>query len=201
MALQKILTVTGTAVHIPGDDIDTDRIIPARFLKCVTFDDLGQYAFWDERFTSEGTPKPHPLNAPEHQAANILITGSNFGCGSSREHAPQALYRHGIRVIVAESYAEIFFGNSITLGMPCISLERESLRKLTELVDSDPTAKLTIDVVSCKIAVGGDKTFQGSLPEHARNALIEGNWDPISELLDGVALVKKVAERLPYFHA
>jgi len=199
MALQKILTVTGTAVNIPGDDIDTDRIIPARYLKSITFDDLGQYAFYDERFTLEGALKSHPLNDPQHQGASILISGSNFGCGSSREHAPQAIYRHGIRAILAESYAEIFFGNSTTLGMPCISLGRESLTELAELADAHPSLKFTVDVTSCKVIVG-DKTFPGSLPEHARNALIEGKWDPIAELLEGIPLVQKVAQRLPYFH-
>lgn len=199
MALQKILTVTGTAVNIPGDDIDTDRIIPARYLKSITFDDLGQYAFYDERFTPEGALKSHPLNDPQHQGASILISGSNFGCGSSREHAPQAIYRHGIRAILAESYAEIFFGNSTTLGMPCISLDRESLTELAELANAHPSLKFTVDVTSCKVIVG-DKTFPASLPEHARNALIEGKWDPIAELLEGVPLVQKVAQRLPYFH-
>ncbi len=199
MALQKILTVTGTAVNVPGDDIDTDRIIPARFLKCVTFDDLGQYAFYDERFTLEGALKPHPLNDPQYQGACILITGSNFGCGSSREHAPQALYRHGIRAILAENYAEIFFGNSTTLGMPCICLGRESLHELAELTHAHPPLKFTVDLASCKVTID-NKTFQGSLPEHARNALIEGKWDSIGELLEGIPLVQKVAQQLPYFH-
>lgn len=199
MALQKILTVTGTAVSVPGNDIDTDRIIPARFMKCVTFNDLGQYAFYDERFTLDGSQKSHPLNDPRHKNAVILISGSNFGCGSSREHAPQALYRYGFHAILAESYAEIFFGNATTLGMPCISLSRESLDELAKISDTDPSASFTIDVASCTVTAGG-KTFQGTLPEHAQNALIQGKWDAIGELLEAIPLVEKVAQDLPYFH-
>ncbi len=198
MALQKIRTVTGTAVSVPGDDIDTDRIIPARYLKCITFDDLGQYAFYDERFTSEGEQKSHPLNAAHHKGAHILISGSNFGCGSSREHAPQALYRHGFQAILAESYAEIFFGNSITLGMPCLSLPREALRELAELTKTHPSSEFVIDVALCQVTAGG-KTFSGSLPNHARESLIQGKWDSIAELLEGIPLVKQTAQELPYF--
>src|SRR5271155_3697611 len=117
MALEKITRVAGRAVHVPGDDIDTDRIIPARYMKCVTFDGLGEFLFHDVRFDENGRPKAHPLNDPEFQGATILIAGRNFGCGSSREHAPQAIYRSGFRAIVAESFAEIFFGNSTTLGL------------------------------------------------------------------------------------
>nr|HRJ72685.1 hypothetical protein [Terrimicrobiaceae bacterium] len=119
MALEKITQVTGRGIYVPGDDTDTDRIIPARFMKCITFDGLGEYAFYDERRAADGTEKPHPLNDPRFAGSSILFSGSNFGCGSSREHAPQALYRYGFRAVVAESFAEIFFGNSITLGMPC----------------------------------------------------------------------------------
>ena len=118
MALEKITSVTGRSVVVPGDDIDTDRIIPARFMKCVTFDGLGEYMFYDVRFFEDGSEKPHPLNDPRFAGASILLSGENFGCGSSREHAPQAMYRFGIRAVIAESFAEIFFGNSTTLGMP-----------------------------------------------------------------------------------
>lgn len=198
MALKKILTVTGTAVNVPGNDIDTDRIIPARFMKCVTFNDLGQYTFYDERFTSEGKKKSHPLNEPQHQGASILITGSNFGCGSSREHAPQALYRYGFRAILAESYAEIFFGNSTTLGMPCLSFSRDSLQELAQLADTNPSLQFVIDIESCRVTAG-DKIFQGNLPRHAQDILIQGKWDPIGELLEGIPAVRETAESLPYF--
>lgn len=119
MPLEKIIQVTGRGVYVPGDDIDTDRIIPARFMKCVTFDGLGEFAFYDERKREDGSDKPYPLNDARFLGASILLSGSNFGCGSSREHAPQALYRYGFRAVLAESFAEIFFGNSTTLGMPC----------------------------------------------------------------------------------
>src|SRR5690606_14986619 len=120
MALPKIVKVQGRGVYVPGDDIDTDRIIPARFMKCVTFDGLGAYAFYDARFDEQGNSKGHPLDDPRFRGATILLSNSNFGCGSSREHAPQALSKFGIRAIIAESFAEIFFGNATTLGMPCV---------------------------------------------------------------------------------
>ena len=122
MPLEKISQVSGQAVYVPGDDIDTDRIIPARFMKCVTFDGLGEYLFYDMKFKEDGSKKEHPLNDPRFINASIMLSGSNFGCGSSREHAPQSLYRAGFRAVIAGNFAEIFFGNSINLGMPCISL-------------------------------------------------------------------------------
>ena len=122
MPLEKIHNVSGTIVHVPGDDIDTDRIIPARFMKCVTFDGLGEFLFYDMKFHENGDLKDHPLNEPRFKNASIMLTGSNFGCGSSREHAPQSLFRAGFRAIIAGNFAEIFFGNSINLGMPCVSV-------------------------------------------------------------------------------
>src|SRR5690625_2976729 len=127
MALEEIKQVTGRGVYVAGDDIDTDRIIPARFMKCITFDGLGEFLFYDVRKNEDGSPKKHPLNEPRFSEATILLSGSNFGCGSSREHAPQAIYRYGFRGIIAESFAEIFFGNSTTLGMPCMR-DRKSTR-------------------------------------------------------------------------
>ena len=130
MALAQIKDVSGTGIHLPGDDIDTDRIIPARYLKCVTFDDLAGTHFYDVRFDPDGKPTGHPLDDPRFSGASIMLSGSNFGCGSSREHAPQAIYRSGFRAIIAESFAEIFFGNSTTLGMPCVSASREDIESL-----------------------------------------------------------------------
>ncbi|ALJ56650.1 3-isopropylmalate dehydratase small subunit [Candidatus Xiphinematobacter sp. Idaho Grape] len=198
MALQKILTVTGKAVSIPSNDVDTDRIIPARFLKCVTFDGLGQYAFYDERFRKDGTAKLHPLNDPQHKNSSILISGSNFGCGSSREHAPQALYRHGFRAILAESYAEIFFGNATMLGMPCLSLSAEALDILTEFSATNPLSEFIVDIASSRVVIG-EQVFHGSLPEHAREAFIQGKWDPIVDLLEGISLTQKLAEKVSFF--
>jgi len=198
MALQKISTVTGRAVSIPSNDVDTDRIIPARFLKCVTFDGLGQYAFYDERFEQDGTEKLHPLNKPQYRNSSILISGSNFGCGSSREHAPQALYRHGFRAILAESYAEIFFGNAIMLGIPCLSLPGEALNILTKLAAKSPPPELIIDVASGSVTAEG-QAFYGSLPNYAREALLQGKWDPIVDLLEGISLIRRLAEKVSYF--
>jgi 3-isopropylmalate/(R)-2-methylmalate dehydratase small subunit len=198
MALEQITQVTGRGVHVPGDDIDTDRIIPARYLKCVTFDGLGEFAFYDERKHSDGSEKRHPLNDPRFLGAKILLTGSNFGCGSSREHAPQALYRFGFRAILAESFAEIFFGNSTTLGMPCVVMRREDIRALVGLVEEDPAILITVDLLENKVTAA-DMDFRAALPDHAREALVRGKWDAIAELLENIPDVERVARTLPYF--
>lgn len=198
MALDKITQVAGRGIHIPGEDIDTDRIIPARFMKCVTFDGLGEFAFHDERRAPDGSEKPHPLNDPRFLGAAFLLSGSNFGCGSSREHAPQALYRFGFRAILAESFAEIFFGNSITLGMPCAVMAREDIHALAGLIESDPALLITLDVLEGKVTAA-DMDFPATLPDHAREALISGKWDAIADLIEGLPEVERVASRLSYF--
>ncbi|MFV0337609.1 MAG: 3-isopropylmalate dehydratase small subunit [Chthoniobacterales bacterium] len=197
MALEKIIQVVGRGVPIPGDDIDTDRIIPARFMKCVTFDGLGEFAFYDERKTEDGTDKKHPLNEAQYAGASILVSGRNFGCGSSREHAPQALYRYGFRAILAESYAEIFFGNSITLGVPCLVGSKEDLHAISELVAANPNAEIIIDIANEKVLLEG-KEFSATLPSHAKEALLEGHWDAIADLLEGNEDVKKRMREIPY---
>jgi 3-isopropylmalate/(R)-2-methylmalate dehydratase small subunit len=198
MALAKITQVAGRGVYIPGDDVDTDRIIPARFMRCITFDGLGEFAFYDERRADDGSEKPHPLNDPRFAGASILLSGSNFGCGSSREHAPQALYRHGFRAVLAESFAEIFFGNSITLGMPCLVLSREDIRALAALIEADPVLEITVDVVSGRVSAA-DMDFPATLPDHAREALTDGRWDAIADLLEGLPQVRELTDRLAYF--
>jgi 3-isopropylmalate/(R)-2-methylmalate dehydratase small subunit len=197
MPLELITSVAGRAVPVPGNDVDTDRIIPARFMKCVTFDGLGQYLFYDVRFDPDGRPKGHPLDDPRHKGATILVTGNNFGCGSSREHAPQSLYRFGIRAVIAESYAEIFFGNSTTLGMPCVTVSHADSQALQQLAASQPDAAFTIDLVKKEIRAAG-KTFPCDMRESARSALLNGTWDPIADLLDAAPLVDATASRLPY---
>ena len=184
MALEKITQVNGTAAYVPGNDIDTDRIIPARFMKCVTFDDLGQYLFYDVRKNEDGSDKEHPLNDPKHAGAKILISNANFGCGSSREHAPQALYRFGFRGVIAESFAEIFFGNCVTLGIPCVAAAAEDTRALGAAIEADPTANVQIDVDALRVTCG-DLNFPVHMPDSAREALINAKWDPITELMDG----------------
>lgn len=198
MALDKVTSVSGTGVHVPGSDIDTDRIIPARFMKCVTFDGLGEYLFFDVRNEEDGTPKPHPIN--DRPNAPILVSGVNFGCGSSREHAPQALYRHGIRAVIAGSFAEIFFGNCTTLGIPCAAASEADLATLAAAVDADADLEVTIDVDAREVRFG-DQTISVQIPDGAREALIEGKWDPMAELIDGADDVAKTAAALPYMAA
>ncbi|MBE2180350.1 MAG: 3-isopropylmalate dehydratase small subunit [Chthoniobacterales bacterium] len=197
MSLPKITQLAGTGVYVPGDDVDTDRIIPARYMKCVTFDGLGEYAFYDERFDAGGNPKPHPINDPRYAGASILLAGRNFGCGSSREHAPQALYRHGIRAVLAESFAEIFFGNSITLGMPCLVMDGRDIRALAALIDEAPQTEINIDVANGQVNMA-DISFPAALPDHAKEALVNGRWDAIADLLEGLDDVNATAARLPY---
>ena len=197
MALEKITTVSGSGVHVPGQDIDTDRIIPARFMKCVTFDGLGEYAFYDVRFDADGNPKQHPLNDERFTGASILLSGANFGCGSSREHAPQALYRFGFRAVIAESFAEIFFGNSTTLGIPCLAATAEDIAELAAAIQADPKLEIRIDVENLRIFFG-DKSFPVHLPESAHEALTNGAWDPITELLEAEDDVASTAQKLTY---
>lgn len=195
--LEKITKVSGQAVYLPGDDIDTDRIIPARFMKCITFDGLGEYAFFDVRKNEDGSNKEHVLNNPRFAKATILLTGSNFGCGSSREHAPQALAKAGFRGIVAESYAEIFFGNCTTLGLPCFSAPRERIREIAAAVEADPELEVELNLETNEIRCGG-KTIKAGLRESARKSLVDGRWDPIAELIEGRELVEETAKRLHY---
>lgn len=197
MALAQIKDVSGTGIHLPGDDIDTDRIIPARYLKCVTFDDLAGTHFYDVRFDPDGKPTGHPLDEPRFAGASIMLSGSNFGCGSSREHAPQAIYRSGFRAIIAESFAEIFFGNSTTLGMPCVSASREDIESLAAAIEEDPGTGIRIDLESMTVSYG-DRNFAITMPDSARQALTAGRWDPIQELLDNEKEITSVGDGLAY---
>lgn len=185
-------------MHVPGDDIDTDRIIPARFMKCVTFDGLGEYAFYDVRFDGDGNPRPHPLNDPRHDGASILFTGSNFGCGSSREHAPQALHHFGIRAVVAQSFAEIFFGNCTTLGIPCVAAVAETIAAAGQAVEADPSTEFTVDVEARLLRFAG-REMAVTIPDTAREALLSGRWDPIGDLAEAAEAVEATASRLDYF--
>jgi 3-isopropylmalate/(R)-2-methylmalate dehydratase small subunit len=199
MALAKITSVTGRGVYVAGDDIDTDRIIPARFMKCVTFDGLGAHFFHDVRFDAKDNPRVHPLNDPRFAGASILISNRNFGCGSSREHAPQAIAKAGYRAVIAEGFAEIFFGNSTTLGMPCVMLSGEDIRKLVAVIEAAPRTEITIDLVA-SVVRAGDLSVPLSIRPTAREALINGEWDPIGQLLEGKPEIARTAEALPYLH-
>lgn len=200
MALDKITQVTGRAVYVPGNDIDTDRIIPARFMKCVTFDGLGEYLFYDVRKNADGSDKPHPLNEPRFKGASILLSGANFGCGSSREHAPQAIQKYGFRAVVAENFAEIFFGNCTTLGMPCATAARADIAKIAAAIEANPQTEIVVDVARQEIRFAG-QTVKAAFRETARDALVNGRWDAIGELLDGKAAVISTAAKLPYLAA
>jgi 3-isopropylmalate/(R)-2-methylmalate dehydratase small subunit len=200
MALEKITSVTGRAVNVPGNDIDTDRIIPARFMKCVTFDGLGEFVFFDVRHDPQGNKIDHPIDRPQHKGATILLSGANFGCGSSREHAPQAISKAGLKAIIAENFAEIFFGNSTTLGMPCVTASREDIAKIAAAVEADPQVEVTIDLVALEARFAG-QTVKIDQRETARDALVNGRWDAIGELIDGLPDVRVTAAKLPYMAA
>jgi 3-isopropylmalate/(R)-2-methylmalate dehydratase small subunit len=200
MSLAKITQVAGRGVYVPGNDIDTDRIIPARFMKCVTFDGLGEFLFHDVRKHADGTDKPHPLNEARFKGATILLSGANFGCGSSREHAPQAIQKHGFKAVVAENFAEIFFGNCTTLGIPCATASREDIAKIAAAIEQNPQVEVVVDVAQREIRFGG-QNVKAEVRAAARDALVNGRWDPIGELLDGMADMKATAKGLPYLAA
>ena len=197
MSLEKVRKINGRSVYVPGNDIDTDRIIPARFMKCVTFDGLGEYLFYDVRKDSDGNDKDHPLNKTRFSGASVLISNANFGCGSSREHAPQALYRYGFRAVIAESFAEIFFGNCCALGMPCVAATQESVKSLAELINEVPETEVSIDVVNSTVRAG-DLNFSVDIPTGAKEALTNGRWDPIAELQEAKESIDHLVTDLGY---
>jgi 3-isopropylmalate/(R)-2-methylmalate dehydratase small subunit len=200
MSLAKITQVAGRGVFVPGNDIDTDRIIPARFMKCVTFDGLGEFLFYDVRKNADGTDKPHPLNDPRFKGSTVLLSGANFGCGSSREHAPQAIQKYGFRAVIAENFAEIFFGNCTTLGIPCATASREDIAKIAAAIEKNPQTEVVVDVAKQEVRFGG-QSIKANVRESARDALVNGRWDPIGELLEGAPAMQATATKLPYLAA
>ena len=193
MANNEIKSVTATGISLMLDDIDTDRIIPARFLRCVTFDGLGENAFEDDRKQDPA----HPFNQPQFQGAGILAAGRNFGCGSSREHAPQSLMRWGIKAIIAESFAEIFFGNCGSLGIPAVKASRADLEKLAAAIDKNPKLEVTVDLKQL-IVTAGDLSFSVTMPDSARDALVTGQWDYLGRLLSASNKIADHAKSIPY---
>ena len=183
-ATSVIQTISATGVAIRGNEIDTDRIIPARYLRCVTFDGLGEFAFRDERFTSSGVPKKHPLNDPRFAGAGILVVNSNFGCGSSREHAPQALARWGagIKAIIAESFADIFAGNCAAIGVVAVTAAAGDVARLQAAIEADPKAIVTVDLQSMTASLG-DLTLPVSMPASHRQKFLAGTWDTVAALM------------------
>jgi 3-isopropylmalate/(R)-2-methylmalate dehydratase small subunit len=168
-------------------------------MKCVTFDGLGEFAFYDVRFNPDtGEKNNHPLNDPRFAGASILLAGVNFGCGSSREHAPQSLRKYGFNGIVAESFAEIFFGNSTTLAMPCVIASAADIAKLRDAIEADPSIEVTIDVDKLEVRASNGISFSVTMPDSARDALVSGRWDPIQELLDNESGIQAKARELHY---
>ena len=189
--------VSGTGVPVRGNDIDTDQIIPARFLKVVTFDGLGQFAFFDVRFDDEDDPKEHPFNEGRFQGASVLAVNANFGCGSSREHAPQALMRWGIDAVVGESFAEIFAGNCLALGIPTVTASQEDVEALQDFVDENPDSDIDVDVVNEEVRYG-DTVVDAEVDDAQRRALVEGVWDTTALMGANANTVKETAAGLPY---
>lgn len=185
--------VEGRAVPVRGNDIDTDRIIPARYLRAITFDGLGDHAFEDDRKSDPN----HPFDKKEYQGAKVLLVNGNFGCGSSREHAPQALQRWGIQALVGESFAEIFQGNCTAMGVPCLTASPADIKKIQDAVTQNPQQELSVDLKSRKLTCG-DLEIDLKIPEGNRLQLIEGAWDATGMLLEGQEAVKDVAKKLPY---
>jgi 3-isopropylmalate/(R)-2-methylmalate dehydratase small subunit len=186
--------VVGRACVLRGDDIDTDRIIPARFLRCVTFDGLGEHAFEDDRAQAKGN---HPLDDERFAGASVLVVGQNFGCGSSREHAPQSLMRFGFRAFVGGSFAEIFAGNCTALGLPCVTLPPDDLEALMESVELDPAQEVEIDLVARTIRSRAG-TMRLGVHDGVRMALLEGTWHATGVLLDAGDAIEARARTLPY---
>jgi 3-isopropylmalate/(R)-2-methylmalate dehydratase small subunit len=185
--------IAGRGIPVPGNDIDTDRIIPARFLKAVTFEGMGEHAFEDAR---KQNPE-HPFNSPAYQGASVLVVGQNFGCGSSREHAPQALMRWGIRAIVGGSFGEIFFGNCVMLGIPCLVASQADLEWLQKAISRDPKIPVAVDIEKQEVHFS-DRVIKATVPDGPRHQLVAGTWDSTAVLLEAGPAIEATAGKLPY---
>ena len=197
MAGETVSTLTGPGIPLRGSDIDTDRIIPARFLKCVTFDGIGEHAFKDDIKGLAAKGETHPFADDRFAHAAILVANQNFGCGSSREHAPQSLKRWGIRAIIAESYSEIFYGNCVSLAIPCFTADHETCAKLQDAIESNPEAEFTVDIAQSMVTGPcGSITLQ--IQAGAQSQLLDGSWNARASLLENLDAAKAVASNLPY---
>lgn len=192
--VSEVKQISGNGVPLIGNDIDTDRIIPARYLKAVTFDGLGEAVFIDDRKALNGE---HPFDQIHYQGAKILIANRNFGCGSSREHAPQALAKWGIKALIGESFAEIFFGNCVAMGIPCVTAPSEVVKQLQELVIGNPQEVITITLEKLQVQIG-DFTVSVVMSEGTRTAFVSGTWDACGQLVANAPQVKAIATKLPY---
>jgi 3-isopropylmalate/(R)-2-methylmalate dehydratase small subunit len=192
--MTQVKTVAGRGIPLRGDDIDTDRIIPARFLRCVTFDGLGEQVFADDRTQTSGQ---HPFDQTQYQGAEILVVNRNFGCGSSREHAPQAIARWGVKALIGESFAEIFFGNCVAMGVPCVTASGEVVKTLQDRITADPHQSLTLDLDALTVTCG-DYSAPVTLAPGPRQMFLEGNWDACGQLVAQAAAIQTTAANLPY---
>jgi len=195
--ITSIARLEGTVVPVAGQDIDTDRIMPARFLKAISFEGLETHVFEDDRAAATKQGGLHPFDDPRFAGASILVVNRNFGCGSSREHAPQGLRRWGIAAVVGESFSEIFFGNSLAIGMPCLTIEPAEADWLIADAERDPSAPTVVDVQALTVTRGG-RTIQARLPRSVQEAFLSGDWDATGQLLSAGAATEAVAARLPY---
>lgn len=195
--MSAITRIAGRGVPLRGNDIDTDRIIPARFLRCVTFDGLGEHVFADDRSQLKAAGQLHPFSNPEYAGASVLVVGSNFGCGSSREHAPQSLQKWGVRVVIGESFAEIFFNNNIAMGIPCVSLSAADIDHLQGLIEDKPALEVEIDLEANSV-LAADSSFAIKMPEAARQMFVRGQWDATGQLLGNLTQVRTRAAQIPY---
>ena len=196
--IEKINLISGTAVPIHGDEIDTDRIIPARFLKEITFDKMGDYLFYDARFDDKGQPLDFSLNDPRYKSATVMVVQNNFGCGSSREHAPQAIKRYGINVIVGESFAEIFLGNCRSLGVPAVMMIQPEIAALMNAIDQDPTIEVQVDLEKMELRYL-EHVAPIAMSDQNRSAFVEGTWNSLAMLNSNDAKIDETAANLPYF--
>ncbi len=192
--MSEVKTVSGKGIPLVGNDIDTDRIIPARFLRCVTFDGLGEHAFEDDRKSLAGK---HAFDQPQYQNASILVVNRNFGCGSSREHAPQALAKWGIKALIGESFAEIFFGNCVAMGVPCVTPDADTVQKLQLMLTDNPQVNVTVNLEVMKVQCG-DFSAAVEMGEAAKNMFISGTWDACGQLVNNAQKIKQTAAKLPY---
>ncbi|MEP6918083.1 MAG: 3-isopropylmalate dehydratase small subunit [Acidobacteriota bacterium] len=197
MAIEKIVRIAGRVLPLRGDNIDTDRIIPARFLKSITFEGLEQHLFEDDRQQLQTEGQRHRLDEPRFAGATILVVNANFGCGSSREHAPQAIRRSGVRAVLGQSFSEIFFGNSVALGMPCVTADAATVEAIMDDIENDPTREVVIDLDSMTVRLAG-RSDPITLPPGMRESFLEGSWDATGLLLDRFEEVEFVAQQLPY---